>query len=297
MLGALAAGLLLLLLALGVLLPPHLQIRGIEPPLPTEADLRTLLGSEDGPIRLEVLPIASQPSGDGALGHNVFLLTWPDGRHFMIDAGMDESEAEEFARLISTISGGGPQTFHADVAQGLGAAIDRVAGVAFTHLHIDHTQGIVPFCAGRTTGPRLFQTAAQAGEQNLHTQEGAEILARSCLEPGALRGAPLQATPDFPGLALVTLGGHTPGSTLIAAAVGERLWLFSGDITNTKRDLIEDRGKGFLYSYLFVPENTDRTAELRGWLRSLDARDDIDVVVAHDIDDARALGIPAFEAP
>ena len=49
------------------------------------------------------------------------------------------------------------------------------------------------------------------------------------------------------------IGGHTPGSTLFAVADGGRLLLFTGDITNSKADILENRGKGFVYSYLLVP--------------------------------------------
>ena len=52
----------------------------------------------------------------------------------------------------------------------------------------------------------------------------------------------------FPGLGIVALGGHTPGSTLFVIATTDRLWILSGDIVNSKSEMVEDVGKGFLYS-------------------------------------------------
>ena len=98
----------------------------------------------------------------------------------------------------------------------------------------------------------------------------------------------------FPGLGFVALGGHTPGSTLFAIAGKDRLWLLTGDTTNTKADLIGNTGKGFLYSYFLVPENTTRTAALRLWLADLGSRDDITLVVSHDLGDIEASGISEY---
>jgi hypothetical protein len=98
----------------------------------------------------------------------------------------------------------------------------------------------------------------------------------------------------FPGLGMVALGGHTPGSTLFAIAVRGRLWLLSGDIANSKADLVSDTGKGFLYSYLMVPENTGRTEMLRGWLTGLDAESDMTVLVSLDLPDVRQSGLVEY---
>jgi glyoxylase-like metal-dependent hydrolase (beta-lactamase superfamily II) len=94
---------------------------------------------------------------------------------------------------------------------------------------------------------------------------------------------------------MATLGGHTPGSTLFAIAVAGRLWILSGDIANSKADLLSDTGKGFLYSYLLVPENTTRTERLRGWLTGLDSKANMTVLVSHDLPDIRDSGLPEYK--
>jgi len=307
----------LLLLGLVILLaPPHWQIRRIAPPLPGAAELRVLAAEPDGPIAVEFLVTASQASPLGVLGHLVFVVRWADGRAFMIDAGMDRAEAAEFAELLKLIWGADDGRFHGDVAELLGDDLRQVRGVGFTHLHIDHSQGVVPFCAARgnvvarsdalagaedlardesaarVENVFVYQTRWQAEEHNFNTTEGASLVEASCLEPRTLSGDGVMRIDGFPGLGVVALGGHTPGSTLFAVPVAGHLWLFSGDVTNTKAALLADVGKPFYYSHLAVPENTARTAELRQWLAALDARTDTTVIVSHDLPDIEASGLP-----
>jgi len=274
-----------LLAALAILVPPHRQIRGVTPPLPSEAELRELLNVQGGPVAARYLVTSHQPTPQGVLGHDVFLIEWPDGELFMIDAGMDPETAAAFGETVQTMFGGDAAVVDGTAAGLLGESIQNVAGMGFTHLHIDHTQGLIGFCEERGPGApvTLLQTGYQRDLTNFNTTEGAAIVADSCLERQDVSADGLTTFTRFPGLGVAPLGGHTPGSTLFAVGLGGRLLLFSGDITNSLADIRADRGKGFLYSYVFVPEHTGRTAELRGWLAALDAEPDVDVVVSHDL--------------
>jgi glyoxylase-like metal-dependent hydrolase (beta-lactamase superfamily II) len=285
-----ATGLVLLvgLLATFFLIPPHHQVRGVEPMLPGEAQLRAILSVENGPTDVRYVNTSSQKLPGGKLGHAVFLIEWANGNLFMIDAGMDRATATQFGTLMETALGAEEAVPHGTIAELLGDDTQRVVGVAFTHLHIDHTQGVVPFCETRGPGATVYQTSWQLELQNFNTEEGAAILADSCLRSANLGGEGILTIRDFPGLGIVGLGGHTPGSTLFAIAGGDRLWLLSGDTTNTKADLLSNTGKGFLYSYILVPEHTARTEALRLWLARLDANDDMTVVVSHDLADIEA---------
>jgi len=292
--GALAGLLVVASIAAAVVLvPPHLQIRAVEPALPSELELRALARVPDGPVRLRFINVAAQSIDRGELGHNVILVEWADGKIFMIDAAMDRQHAADFAELLGTMSNGGEASFAGSIDTLLGADLARVQGVGFTHLHIDHAQGIVPFCAARGTGVKLVQTSWQAEQHNLHTQESAELLAAqiaaSCLERVPLAGGELKRVSEFPGLGIAALGGHTPGSTLFAVSIDGHLWLFSGDTTNDLDSLLNNKGKGFVYSNLLVPENTERTEALRLWLSALHARPDVTVVVSHDLPALRSL--------
>ena len=289
--GALVVGLLLIAI---YLVPPHLQIRSVEPALPSADDLRALLTVEEGPVRLRYVNTSSQKLPAGRLGHTVFILEWADGKTFMIDAGMDREQAIEFGRLMESALGAEEAVSHGTIAQLLGADAMRVEGVAFTHLHIDHTQGVEPFCEKRGSGASVYQTSWQKDLLNFNTTEAAEIVKSSCLLEGEMTGDTIKRIDGYPGLGIVALGGHTPGSTLFAVAADGRLWILSGDIANSKADLRNDVGKGFLYSYLLVPENTGRTRELRGWLMGLDVNEDMTVLVSHDLPDIESSGLVEF---
>lgn len=285
----------LVLVGLGFfLIPPHIQVRCVEPLIPSEADLRTFTSVPDGPVAINYIVNASQPALGRRLSHTSIIIEWADGRLFMIDAGMDAEGAAAFAELIKSIGGGGDATFVATVGDQLGDALQNVNGVGFTHLHIDHTQGLSAFCDARGEGATAFQSRWQNELHNFNTTEGAALVANSCLTTHVLDDAAIMSVPGFPGLGLVALGGHTPGSTLFAASVEGRLWLFSGDITNTMVNLQRNTGKGFIYSNLLVPENTNRTGALRLWLRDLDAQDDISVVVSHDLEALMETGMQPF---
>jgi len=182
----------LALVALAILLvPPHLQTRGIEPPLPTAQTLRALQDVENGPVSIRYLVNASQPALGRKLSHTSIVIEWANGNLFVIDAGMTETAAADFADLIKTMGGGGEATFVGTIADQLGDDLSRVAGMGFTHLHIDHTQGLGALCEARGTGAALLQTELQRDQHNFNTTEGAEIVANSCLEAAPLTGETL----------------------------------------------------------------------------------------------------------
>ncbi len=281
---------LIVLMILGLtfyLLPAHLQIRTAHPPLPPAASLRTLTESADKPVRVSAILTSSQSGPVASIGHHSVVVEWADGRIFLIDAGMDEANSIEFGQLMETLMRSDPAEFHSGVFDALADRSARVKGVGFTHLHIDHVQGIEAACAGAPPFV-VVQSVRQRKLHNLHTEEGAAIVQRCPAAESVSADSPVELD-GFPGLALLSLGGHTPGSTLFAVALGERILLFPGDITNSKQDLVDDAGKGFFYSYLVVPEDTDRTRELRAWLRALAEEPDMSVYVSHDLEDMSAL--------
>ena len=282
-----------------ILIPAHLQIRGVDPPLP---EVSALLGSVDvpnGPTRVRYVNSATQGTADGRdMGHIAFVLEWEDGRSFVIDLGMEPEVAIEFGKPLETLLDSDPAIAKGAVADQMGDGVAMVRGVGFTHLHHDHTQGIVAFCRAHqsSNGEALpiFQTPFQFEQRNHTTDMGYVFIeeARSlpgsmgCATPSRLDEGPVESIhslPGFPGLVAIPAGGHTPGSTLYLARIEDRYWLFSGDITNTRKELVENLPKATIYSLLIVPEDTDRTERMRVWLRDLDERSDLTVVVSHDL--------------
>ena len=280
-----------LLAAAIVLVPPHLQVRSVEPQLPTATQLQALMAVPNGPVSVRYINTAQQASPGRLLTHSVFLIEWANGNLFMVDAGMDRTAADEFGELLESIADAEPAKYHGAISDLLAEDVQQVTGMGFTHLHIDHTQGVLNFCAARGAGVDVFQTPWQRDLHNFNTEEGAAIVASSCLNRQFLEGEGLVTIPGYPGLGLVGLGGHTPGSTMFAIGTAEKVFLLSGDTTNAKDAINTNTGKGFVYSYLFVPEHTDRTQELRLWLKELDQDPHMTVVVSHDLNDIKTSGI------
>jgi glyoxylase-like metal-dependent hydrolase (beta-lactamase superfamily II) len=305
--------LLVLLPAIGlaiVLVPAHRQIGRIDPPLPEVESLRRAVDVRDGPTRVRYVNSATQPTADGRdMGHVAFVLDWEDGRRFVIDLGMEPETAIEFGEPMKALLGSGSVVTHGAVADQMGAAIADLRGIGFTHLHHDHTQGIVALCRAHQTlsGEPLpiFQTPLQFEERNHTTEMGYVFLEEARRLPGSMGcattkrldidpSAPFYPIPGFPGLVAIPSAGHTPGSTLYLARIGDDFLLFSGDITNTRRELVENLPKASIYSWLIVPENTERTGRMRLWLRELDAREAWTVVVSHDLTALEATEIAAW---
>ena len=281
---------LAIIVAAVVLIPAHIQVRGVVPKLPSKEELLALTKSSDilsGPTKLSYILTSSQPLTRGQISHISILVEWDNGKRFLIDVGMSQQEAENFAKLLQKMdSSAGQVTVRGTISQLLGPDIKDVAGVGFTHLHIDHTQGIKNFCESRGQGAVLLQTASQQELHNFNTTEGADMVSNSCLKRIAFSSDDnerLHKSDQFLGIAAFELGDHTPGSTLWVVALDDKVFLFCGDITNDKASLNHNTPKSALYSYLLVPENTKRTTELRKWLNTLDKNDQFSVIVSHDL--------------
>lgn len=292
----------ILFIALAVaLFPAHLQIREIQPSLPSEEEvlisfLQSDLKKQELPVAIHYLKTASQPLADGGvLGHMVVKLEWGDGKQFLIDTGMQPMAAIKFGKPFEMMLGAGATTAFGGVDAQLQKILQRVNGVGFTHLHIDHTQGITALCKAVGGEATVFQTSDQATEQNIHTLEGQDLIAKSDCKKQVLTGNGIQAIPGFPGLFAVAVAGHTPGSTVWLTKVNEKIWLFAGDISVTQKLMHEGKGNGFVYSYMIVPEDTERLIKTRGWLSKLDQREEVSVVVSHDLRAYEAAGIPLWK--
>jgi glyoxylase-like metal-dependent hydrolase (beta-lactamase superfamily II) len=304
-----------LLAAAGGLVAGHLEMRGLDPELPSLDALRALATADDLPVRVSYWNTASQPMPRSqvldaqldpdpgqpyVMAHPVFLAEWSDGRALLVDTGMDREAALAFGRPIEWL-GGAPIEPHASLAERLGHALaGRPVGLVFTHLHTDHTSGAGPLCAALPPDVRvpLFQGEAQATRVNWTTRPGRAQLARArCLEPVRLADAPAAALPGFPGAFVVRAAGHTPGSQVIGiwwrGADGVHGVLLAGDVANARDGIRFDVPKPWLYSLVVVPESGARLARMRRFLREA-ADAGFQVVVSHDQQALEASGIPVW---
>ena len=292
---------ILLLSTLGfavLLLPAHLQIRSIAVTIPAATELDNALdgiSARDYPADIYFVNTAQQSTMWGELGHVGVLLQWPDGKSFLIDTGMNAAEAAAFGRPLELLGAGPTETFGAVETQ-LDSALDNIVGIGFTHLHQDHVASIARLCAAMAAPATIFQSAQQAISHNLHTRAGQALVKASTCKQQQLESAVIKAVPGFPGLFAIAAGGHTPGSTIFITRLGADTWIFAGDITNAMVDIYDNQGKGFMYSYLLIPEDTDVLADWRQWLKAQNARDGVNVLVAHDIHAFLASGLQAWGA-
>ncbi|MEP4485308.1 MAG: MBL fold metallo-hydrolase [Halioglobus sp.] len=264
--------------------PAHLQIRSIDVDIPALQEIVDLpIEDQDTPQRVSFVTTAEQSGDAGTIGHVGVLVTWSSGKQMLIDAGMDRAAAIEFGELIESLMGADPVKAFGPIEEQLEGGIDEIDGIIFTHLHIDHSQGITALCNAMSEPASIYQTVDQGREHNLHTEAGYLLVEEASCQQVLLNDETIKSIKGFPGVYAIEAGGHTPGSTIILVATKEQTWIFSGDLTNDFASIRTNTDKGWLYSTLFVPENTGLLEEWRLWLRDADALDSVTVLPAHDI--------------
>lgn len=286
----------------------HYAIRGLGGPLPTDL---AVLETDDPPVRLafantsrqavpraQVLDPARDPTPDRPyeMSHPAFLLTWADGRRLLVDVGMEAEAARAFGATLELV-GAAPAEALGSAAEQLPELASGRLGVVFTHLHVDHVQGIGALCALRGGAEiEVFQTPAQAERRNYTTRPAADQLAAAgCARPVRLADAPLAPLPGFPGVAVLWAAGHTPDSQVVLASVARagaapRRIAFAGDVVNAVDGARFDVPKPLLYRLLVTPEDDARLGALRRFLGGLE-RDGFELAPAHDLLQLRALGL------
>lgn len=308
---------LTLLLVLGVvaagvgLTLAHLAIRGERPALPPLAALSAATEATDLPRSLSVIHTATQrmprsavlqadqdphPDAPYEMTHPSFVLEWADGRILLVDLGMTRDGALSFGKPLEALGMAAAIEPRQPTAAVLGDAARRVEGIVFSHLHIDHVDGIDLLCAAHGGTITVFMNEAQAERPNYTTRQGLErIRAASCTRIEVIPSGVAATLARFPGVAVVAAAGHTPGSQIIAANVagagGSQRHLFAGDVINHVDGVTHEVAKPWYYSWFIVPEDRERLAELRRYLHDIQAAG-VPVLAAHDRLHIQELGVP-----
>ena len=315
---ALLAGPLLLC---GVLAWEHVEIRRVGPALPPIDDLLAPDLNSDLPVRLTWINTASQPMPRAAvldpdrdpnpeapytMSHPSFVVEWADGRLFLIDMGMDAEAARRFGKPLEWLGGADPMVPHGSTSARLGRDRDRVAGIAFTHMHKDHTTGLLELCRNRAAGAApvpVYQTHDQVSRVNHTTLPAKRQLEQAgCIERRSLgAGSGLIPVDGFRGLFAIPAAGHTPGSTMyvvqVRGAAAEEgggdasTWVITGDVVNHVQGIELGLSKPRLYSLLMVPEDDERLGRVRDFLRELSARPGVRLLVSHDQNEIESTGL------
>ncbi len=292
----------------------HRQIDAIDPKIPGASESLRANTRGDLPVALSFINTASQPMPRGGvlepsldpdpeapyvMSHASFVLEWSDGRSFLIDLGLDQEGADAFGGPLESFMGAAPIQFHHTVADALGADLANVKGLAFTHLHVDHTTGIGALCAAAGAPIPVFQTRNQVEELNYTTRgSDAQLASASCVQREILEGEGWIPIPGFPGLSVLPAGGHTPGTQVFLAHVkrpdaagGVRSFVFTGDVVNHVDGLKHNLPKPALYSRFVVPESTERLERLRIFLAEIDATASAQALVSHDRGQIESTGL------
>lgn len=288
----------------------HWRVRQAREPLPWPDEIARLATAVDRPVRVAWVNTASQampragvldvaldpdPTAPYVMSHPSFVLEWADGRILLIDLGMTRDGAIGFGRLLERMGGAQPIEPRTTVAAALGPKAAQVRGVVFTHLHDDHVGGLQALCEAVPGPVPVFMNGAQMDSPTATTYAARRLIATSaCVREQRLQGGALLPLDGFPGVGVIHVAGHTPGSQVVVAYVGSQGYVFAGDVVNNVDGLRRDLPKPFLYSLLMVPEDRDRLGEVRRFLRALHDDRDLTLVPAHDQLWIEQTGIPAL---
>ena len=134
------------------------------------------------------------------------------------------------------------------LAEGLDARL--ITDVVVTHLHWDHAGDLDLFANAAIyvqareidfVRSSLFRRRALR-DLFIHEQKLEWLLANK-----NLRAVDEDAT-IAPGVEVRWVGGHTPGSQLVLVDAGEAEYVFTGDVVNTYRNLVEDLPPGIVWN-------------------------------------------------
>ena len=308
----------------------HIHIRRFNPPLPALSEVLEPDRELELPVRLTWINTASQrmprsavlepnvdpdPDAPYVMSHPSFVVEWQDGRIFLIDLGMDAGAAIRFGMPNELVVGADPIEPHTAASSRLAGSLSRVAGIGFTHMHQDHTAGLLLLCRDLLPGGPgsepvpVFQHDSQISQVN-HTTWPAKkhIEEADCIERRTLGfDSGLIPVPDFPGLYAIPAGGHTPGSTIYVVQLrtfpGQseghhsdvETWVITGDIVNHEQGVELGTPKPRLYSLLVVPENEDRLGTVRDFLKQLAAKPGVKILIPHDRTQLEKSGLPVYQ--
>ncbi len=254
------------------------------------AEIRRLAASLPGgrPLRANHEQIAEAPLPRGAvfageslrtphpMSHGAYQLVFSDG-YLVIDSGFDEAGLREMSPGAVLAAEG-----HAAIQRALAGA----RTIVITHEHLDHLIGIARFAEPEKLVGRLLLTREQLANTRELDAIGFPDSLRAALTP--LDYARYVAV--APGVVLVKAPGHTPGSQMVFAqlADGSEL-LFLGDVAWHMDQIRELWYRPRLVTDFFLGEDRDAVLAQFRTLHDLAARERVQLVVSHDVDQRKEL--------
>jgi glyoxylase-like metal-dependent hydrolase (beta-lactamase superfamily II) len=253
-------------------------------------EIRRLAASVPGerPLRVnhEEVAEASLPSGAVFAGqslftphpmtHGAYQVVYSDG-FGVIDSAFDEA-------TLHKMSPGA--VFASEAYATIEHALGHAKWIVITHEHVDHLGGIARYPEPERLIGRLVLTREQLTDTKWLDQAGFPEALRRGLTPLDYE----QYHALAPGVVLIKAPGHTPGSQMVYVqlASGKEI-LFVGDVAWHMDQIRQLWYRPRLVTDFFLGENRAQVmAELRT-LHDLAAREPLQLVVSHDVDQRRDL--------
>ena len=161
----------------------------------------------------------------------VYLLE-TDERKILVDAGCDTMPGFELSSFCSPV----------EVLGRLGIKADEITDLILTHAHHDHIEGVMHF-----TGATVYLQQAEYEKGKKYLPEGTPLV---LFEEGLNL---------CPGVKIVTVGGHSRGSSVVEITDGTKTFVVCGDECYSPRCLEEgiltgssvcpEKSRAFLQTY------------------------------------------------
>jgi len=247
------------------------KIGDIEVTALSDGRLATSLDVVIGMDRAEAARLVGTTGGDVHIAVNAFLLKRA-GKWALIDTGAGNSMGPALGKL-------------ADNLGDFGVAPEKIAAVFLTHIHPDHSNGLVD-ASGRAIYPNAELIMHEAEARfwlDRDEASGANERIRRNIAKAAVATAPyrqrMRAVRDgeaLAGVAAVALPGHTPGHTGWLIASGKESLLIWGDLVHLASVQVARPDTGLVF-------DVDPQAACATRLRTFDrvAADKLKVAGAH----------------
>lgn len=164
------------------------------------------------------------------LAVNAYLIGMPDGRLVLVDTGTGDLLGPQLGHLPETLAAAGH-------------SVAEIDDVVLTHIHADHSGGLVR--DGKAVFPNARVHVARRDADywlSAEARSAAPEGARASFDEALAATAPYRAEGRFqtfadgaepvPGLGSILRAGHTPGHSSIVVADGDARLVIWGDITH-----------------------------------------------------------------
>jgi glyoxylase-like metal-dependent hydrolase (beta-lactamase superfamily II) len=195
-------------------------------------------------------------------------LRWPSGRSVLLEPATDAACSEPHLPILR---------FDAEAYARMQDAMLRADAIVATHEHFDHVCGLTQSPHLEVLAPKALLTPEQL--DGTAPMTGVDDRTRALATPFVL-DAP---TTIAPGVVLIPVGGHSPGSLWVYVRMDDGAeWLFTGDTLWTAEALTHAAPKPRLIGWVGGEDEARQGALLRTLLDLRAAHPEVRILLSHD---------------